>query len=67
MATSNDEPPIDPREFPQRHGDDTTPIMALVRDQPYGRGGITSESRTASPAYMAFLKRARESNGRDAG
>lgn len=57
-----DEPAIDPREFPQKAGDDTTPIMALVRDQPYSRGGITSESRTASPAYTAFLKRVKDSN-----
>lgn len=58
----SDEPPIDPREFPQKAGDDTTPIMALVRDQPYSRGGITSESRTASPSYAAFLKRVKDSN-----
>lgn len=61
MATS-DEPPVDPRELASKAGDDTTPIMALVRDQPYARGGITSESRTASPAYAAFLKRAKDSN-----
>ena len=57
---ASDEPLIDPREFPQRAGDDTTPIMALVRDQPYGRGGITSEGRTTSQAYLDFVKRARE-------
>jgi len=57
---ANDEPLIDPREFPRGAADDTTPIMALVRDQPYVRGGITSQSRTASQAYVEFLKRARE-------
>jgi len=56
----SDEPPIDPREFAQKAGDDTTPLVALVRDQPYGRGGITSESRTASQAYLDFVQRAKE-------
>lgn len=55
-----DDAPIDPREFAQRAGDDTTPIMALVRDQPYSRGGITSESRTASQVYLDFVQRAKE-------
>jgi hypothetical protein len=43
-------------------GDDTTPLVALVRDQPYGRGSLTSEGRTASRAYQEFLERNR--NGR---
>ena len=43
-------------------GDDTTPLVALVRDQPYGRGSLTSEGRTASREYQAFLERNR--NGR---
>lgn len=51
---------IDPREFAHRVSDDTTPIMALVRDHSYSRGGITSESRTASQAYLDFVRRAKE-------
>ena len=43
-------------------GDDSTPLVALVRDQPYGRGSLTSEGRTASREYQAFLERNR--NGR---
>jgi hypothetical protein len=43
-------------------GDDSTPLVALVRDQPYARGSLTSEGRTASREYQAFLERNR--NGR---
>jgi hypothetical protein len=43
-------------------GEDSTPLVALVRDQPYGRGSLTSEGRTASREYQAFLERNR--NGR---
>jgi hypothetical protein len=51
---------IDRREFESRRGDDSTPLMALVRDQPYVRGKLTSEGRTASREYQAFLKRNRD-------
>lgn len=54
-----EEEAVDPIELPSKAGDDTTPIMALVRDQPYARGGITSESRTSSQAYVDFVNRAR--------
>lgn len=47
---------------PGRHGNDSTPLMALVRDQQYVRGKLTSEGRTASREYQAFLERNR--NGR---
>lgn len=44
----------------QRCGNDTTPLVSLVRDEAYTRGTVTSTGRTNSPQYMAFLKRARE-------
>lgn len=56
-----DDEDIDQREFDSRRND-TTPLMALVRDQPYVRGKLTSEGRTASREYQAFLERNR--NGR---
>jgi hypothetical protein len=59
MAVDDDE--IDHREFDSRRND-TTPLMALVRDKPYSRGTLTSEGRTASREYQAFLERNR--NGR---
>jgi hypothetical protein len=59
MAVDDDE--IDQREFDSRRND-TTPLMALVRDKPYSRGTLTSEGRTASREYQAFLERNR--NGR---
>jgi hypothetical protein len=57
-----DDADIDHREFESRRGDDSTPLMALVRDQPYVRGKLTSEGRTTSREYQAFLERNR--NGR---
>jgi hypothetical protein len=59
MAVDDDE--IDHREFDSRRND-TTPLMALVQDKPYCRGTLTSEGRTASREYQAFLERNR--NGR---
>jgi len=59
MAVDDDE--IDHREFDSRRTD-TTPLMALVQDKPYCRGTLTSEGRTASREYQAFLERNR--NGR---
>lgn len=45
-------------------GDDTTPLVALVRDAGYSRGSLTSSSRTNSEQYMRFLKgKANESRG----
>jgi hypothetical protein len=61
MAMTDDED-IDKREFESRRGNDSTPLMAFVRDQPYSRGKLTSEGRTASRAYQDFLERNR--NGR---
>lgn len=45
---------------PGRHGNDSTPLMALVREKQYCRGTLTSEGRTASREYQAFLERNRE-------
>lgn len=59
MAVGDED--IDQREFDSRR-DDTTPLMALVRDKQYCRGSLTSEGRTASREYQAFLERNR--NGR---
>lgn len=53
-----DDERVDQREFDSRR-DDTTPLMALVRDKPYSRGTLTSEGRTASREYQAFLERNR--------
>lgn len=55
-----DDRDIDTRELAKRYGNDTTPIMALVHDQPYSRGGLTSEGRTNSESYAAFVRRARK-------
>lgn len=45
-------------------GDDTTPLMALVRDVGYSRGSLTSSSRTNSEQYLRFLKgKSHESRG----
>jgi hypothetical protein len=41
-------------------GDDTPPVFASVRDESYCRGCMTSQSRTASPQYVEFLKRHKE-------
>lgn len=40
-----------------RGGHDSTPLVALVPEDPYRRGSITSQARTASEQYQAFLKR----------
>ena len=45
-----------------KYGNDSTPLMTFVRDQSYCRGTLTSEGRTASREYQAFLERNR--NGR---
>lgn len=55
-----DDRDIDQREFESRRGDDSTPLMALVHDKAYSRGGLTSVSRTASESYAAFVRRARK-------
>jgi hypothetical protein len=57
-----DDEEIDQRELNSRPGNDSTPLVALVRDQTYSRGKLTSEGRTASREYQAFLERNR--NGR---
>ena len=43
-----------------QHGNDSTPLMAIVRDPAYCRGVLTSECRTASKEYRAFLERNRD-------
>ena len=58
-----DDRPIDIREIESRRGDDSTPLMALVHDKPYSRGGLTSVSRTVSESYAAFVRRARKEFG----
>jgi hypothetical protein len=42
-----------------RSPNDTTPLVAMVPDEPYRKGMITSNARTASLQYLAFLERAR--------
>jgi hypothetical protein len=59
MSASDEEPIVDPREIAARDSNDTTPLFAYVRDKPYVRGCMTSQSRTASAEYQAFLERAR--------
>jgi hypothetical protein len=45
----------------QRTGDDTPPLMAGVPEPPPSHWGkITSQSRTLSPQYVAFLSRNKE-------
>jgi hypothetical protein len=43
----------------QRSPNDTTPLVAMVPDEPYCKGMITSNARTASQQYLDFLERAR--------
>lgn len=43
-----------------RAGNDSPPLFASVRDQPYSRGSLTSQARTTSPAYIQFLQRLKE-------
>lgn len=58
MAIRDDH--IDARDLP-RYGDDTPPLMALVPEPPPSHWGkLTSQSRTNSPQYMAFLKKHKE-------
>jgi hypothetical protein len=54
-----DEEHVDGREFDSRRND-TTPLMALVRDPQYSRGMLTSQGRTASAQYQAFLQRSKD-------
>lgn len=52
---------LDRSEFDKRgRGNDDTPLVALVRDQPYTRGGLTSIGRTNSESYAAFVRRAQK-------
>jgi hypothetical protein len=42
---------------PEGYGDDSTPLVSTVRDpHPSNWGSLTSSARTASAAYMKFLK-----------
>lgn len=54
-----DEEHPDAKEFESRRGNDTTPLISMVRDKQYSRGMLTSQGRTASRAYQEFLERNR--------
>jgi hypothetical protein len=42
---------------PEAYGDDSTPLVSKVRDpHPSNWGSLTSRARTASEAYIKFLK-----------
>lgn len=56
----NSEDEADDWRHAVRYGDDTPPVFASVRDDNYSRGSLTSQPRTASPAYVAFLQRHKE-------
>lgn len=46
-------------------GDDTPPLMTIVRESPPSHGGkITSRGKTNSAEYLEFLKRNRDRNGK---
>lgn len=47
---------LDERELEKRGGDDSPPLFNYVRDEPYRRGVLTSQARTASDSYQRFLK-----------
>lgn len=47
---------LDERDIERRGGDDSPPLMNYVRDEPYRRGVLTSQARTASSSYQRFLK-----------
>jgi hypothetical protein len=58
MAIRDDH--IDARDLP-RYGGDTAPLMTLVPEPPPSHWGkITSQGRTNSPQYQAFLKKHKE-------
>lgn len=56
--------PSDQKYIPlsgQTAGDDTTPLYALVPEQPPSHWGkLTSQPREESEQYKAFLKRSRD-------
>ncbi len=61
MAT-DDDIPLSEKEFETRYGNDSPPLMASVPEPPPSHWGVTtSQARTASAQYMAFLQRHRES------
>lgn len=47
---------LDERDIERRGGDDSPPLMNYVRDEPYRRGVLTSQARTASSSYQRFLR-----------
>ena len=62
MAVSDEH--IDETELRSRCGDDTPPLMSRVPEPPPSHWGkLTSQSRTLSPQYMAFLKKHKEVQG----
>jgi hypothetical protein len=59
MAVSDEH--IDAREFQAMLSADTPPLMAKVPEPPPSHWGkLTSQSRTLSPQYMAFLQKHKE-------
>ena len=57
----DDRTPIEKRDFDRRIGDDTPPLMTKVPEPPPSHWGkLTSQSRTLSPQYMAFLQKHKE-------
>lgn len=51
----------DIKELHDKVGDDSTPLISLVREDPPSHwGSLTSQSRTLSPQYLAFLNRHKE-------
>lgn len=51
----------DVRDLQGRYGDDTPPLMSKVPEPPPSHWGkLTSQSRTLSPQYLAFLKKHKE-------
>lgn len=63
MAVSDEH--IDETELRSRQvAGDTTPLVSLVPEPPPSHWGkLTSQSRTLSPQYMAFLKKHKEVQG----
>lgn len=47
---------VDERDLEKRGGDDSPPLFNYVHDEPYRRGVLTSQARTASDSYQRFLQ-----------
>lgn len=60
MAT-DEEDCLTERDFASHYGNDTPSLMASVPEPPPSHWGVTtSQARTASVEYLAFLNRHRE-------